>query len=227
MMESTGLDIVIRLYDTSELPRLDHCVFALLGQSLRVEFCESLRLHVMLQRFSFAEIQAVRTAMQALLSLNKAVSLTVHNWEHPDPFDLRVPLLNWGLEVAKGRYFTCLDIADLLLPGTCARLLTRLRATRAALALGGIATQPVRWWGDVVLSLLAAPPSPEALPGGPPQGSTPPIFLLDRARLPSQALVFRVGQPDAEIAEFVQRLRVHYLADTECMTDLLGLRQVA
>ncbi len=225
-MEPAGLDVVIRLYDTSELPRLDHCVFSLLGQSLHADFPGPLRLHLMLQRLSLAEVQAVRTAMEPLRSLDETASLTLHNWEHPEPIDLRVPLLNWGLEVAKGRYFTCLGTAELLLPGACAKLLARLQTTRAALALGGMATQPVRWWGDVILPLPATQPSSGSIADKPVDRRASPVFLLDRARVPLEDLVFRVSQPDAEIAEFLQRLRICCQVDTECMADLLGLRQV-
>ena len=230
-MELSGIDIVIRLSDTSELPLLHRCVFSVLGQSHRVaslygNFSEPLRLHVMLCRFSSDELQMVRTATRMLRPFDETASITLHNWRHPEPFDLHVPLLNWSLEVAKGRYFTCLDPTDLLFPGACAKLLTRLRATRAAIALGGMATQPVRWWGDVVLPLPATSPAPGPLPGEPGDENVSPVFVLDRARMPLREQVFRVGRPGAEVAEFVRRLRAQHLADTECMTDLLGVRQV-
>lgn len=230
-MQPDGLDVVIRIYDTSELPRLDHCLFSLLGQSLPAppldaRPCGPLRLHLMLRRFSFAEVQAVRTATQALRPLDQTATLTLHNWELPDPFDLRLPLLNWGLEVTQGRYFTCLGVGDLVLPGAYVKLLTRLRSTRAALALGEVLTQPVRWWGDVVLPLTAILPCPGSTPGGSQDAAAPPVFLLDRARLPSQDVVFRVGNPDAEVTEFVQRLRAHHPVDMEYMTELLGVHQV-
>jgi len=230
MMELAGLDVVIRLYDTSELPRLDHCIFSLLGQSLPTkafdaDHCGPLRLHLMLQRFTFAEAQAVRSVTQALRPLDKTASLTLHNWELPEPFDLRVPLLNWGLEVTKGRYFTCVGVGDLVLPGTYAKLLTRLRLTGAAMALGRVMTQPVRWWGDVVLPLSATLPCAGSIPGRPEDADAPPVFLLDRARLPTQDLVFRVGRPDEEVAAFVQRLRAHHPVDREHMADLLGVHQ--
>lgn len=232
-MEGAGLDVVIRLYDTSELPRLNHCLFSLLGQALPVtpfvtDHCGPLRLHLMLQRFSFAEAQAVRSMTQALRPLDKTASLTLHNWELPEPFDLRVPLLNWALEVTKCRYFSCIGVGDLVLPGAYAKLLTQLRLTEAVMALGHVMTQPVRWWGDVVLPLTAPSPCPGSgsIPGAPEDADAPPVFLLDRARLPTQDLVFRVGRPDREVIEFVQRLSAHHPVDRKYMTDLLGVHQV-
>jgi hypothetical protein len=230
-VETAGLDVVIRLYDPSELPRLDHCLFSLFGQlppalSADADPCGPLRLHLMLRRFSFAEVQAVRAATQALRALDETARLTMHNWEISEPFDLRVPLLNWGLEVAKGRYFTCLEVGDLVLPGAYAKLLTRLRMTRSAMALGGVITQPVRWWGDVVMPIAAASLCPESPPGSSDEADSPSLFLLDRARVPLQELKFRVGLPDTEIGEFVQRVGETCEIDTELMGDLLAVRQI-
>ena len=168
----------------------------------------------------------MRSMTQTLRPLDKTASLALHNWELPEPFDLRVPLLNWGLEVTKCRYFTCIDIGDLVLPGAYAKLLTRLRLTGAAMAVGQVMTQPVRWWGDVVLPLVATLPGPGPISSEPEDADAPPIFLLDRARLPTQDLVFRVGRPDREVVEFVQRLSAHHPVDTTHMNDLLGVHQV-
>ncbi len=216
-MTPMGLDIVIRLYDPSELPRLDHCVFSLLGQSLDGA-CEELRVHLMLRRFSFDEVRAVRTAIQALRRLDETTIFIVHNWQISEPFDLRVPLLNWGLEVTNGRYFTCLDVGDVLVPGAYARLLERLRTTQAVLALGGMATQLVRWWGDVVLPMTTTLVSDDK--------DLPPLFVIDRTRLPLQDLVFRVDQSFSEITAFVQHIRAFYPVDTEYEAGVLGLHQV-
>lgn len=220
-MRVSGLDIVVRLNDTSELPLLDRCMFSVLGQSHRVmpacaEIFEPMQLHVMLCRFSPDELRSVRAAMRVLRPVDETANVALHNWRHPEPFDLEVPLLNWSLELATGRYFTCLDLVDLLLPNACAKLLARLRTTPAALALGGVTTRKVRWWGDVVLPL----------PGESDDEDASPVFLLDRARVSMREQVFHVGKPGSEIADFVRRLRLQHLADTDCMTDVLGVRQV-
>ncbi len=77
--------------------------------------------------------------------VDETAYVALRDWRHPEPFDLGVPLLNWSLELATGRYFTCLDLVDLLLPGACAKLPARLRATPAALALGGVTTRKMCW----------------------------------------------------------------------------------
>ncbi len=221
MNESSGLDVVIRLYDPSELPRLDHCVFSLLGQSLEgFGVCEPLRLHLMLWHFSWQELQAVRAATQPLRQLNDTASFTFHNWELQAPFDVSVALLNWGLAVTSARYFTVLDTATVLLPGAYARLLARLRSTQAVMAVGGVAPQPVLWWGDVVLPV----PTSSRQPGA--EVAIPQVFLIDRVRVPVQNLVFRLDESPSEISHFISRLNANYPTDMLHATDLLGLYQL-
>ena len=210
MREAPGIDIVTRLYDLADLPHLDHFMFSIMGQADAVP----LQLHVMLQRFSFTQVQAVRDATWGLRRLNDQTSVTLHNWDHPAPFDLRVPLLNWGLEVAQGRYVTCLDVYEQLCPHACSALLARLQGTQATVAVGGVALQPCWWWGDVVL------PVP-----GQAKGSAPtPIFMVDRSRLAIKDCVFRSGEPDSEIREFIKRLGTQCPVDTLCQSDTLAVR---
>ena len=230
-MQPAGLDVVVRLDDPTDLPRLDRCLFSLFGESLAVQSpdadpCEPLRLHLMLWRFSFTEVQAVRTATQAFRALDETVRLTMHNWEIPEPSNLRVPLLNWGLEVATGRYFSCLDVGDLVLPGAYGKLLRRLRLTKSAIALGGVVEQPVRWWGDVVMPLTSASLSPGPLGSGAENVDSSSLFVLDRARVPLQELKFKVGSPDREVVDFVQRIGACYAQDTALLGDLLAVRQI-
>lgn len=210
MSEQPGLDIVTRLYDLADLPHLDRLVFTVMGQADAMP----LRLHIMLQRFSFTEVQAVRTATRKLRMVHDRASVILHNWDYPAPFDLRVPLLNWGLEVAQGRYLMCLDVYDQLRPHACTTLLARLHATQAALALGGAALWPVWWSGDVILPASA---QGDAL--------TPTrVFMADRNRFAIKDCVFRSGEPNSEIEEFIDRLGTQYGLDTISQDDILAIR---
>jgi hypothetical protein len=210
MSEAPGVDIVTRLYDLADLPLLDQLLFSITGQA----DTGPARLHVMLQRFSFDQVQSVRQATRGLRRLSDRVSVMLHNWDNPAPRDLRVPLLNWGLEVAQGRYVACLDVNEQLRPHACGTLLARLRETPAAVALGGVALQPVRWWGDVIL----------AVPDQPGTAAPRPVFMVDRDRLAVEDCVFRTGEPDAEIEEFLERLGTQYAVDRRCESDAVALR---
>ncbi len=210
MREALGIDIVTRLYDLADLPHLDRLIFSIMGQT----DAAPMRLHVMLPHFSFIEVQTIREAIWGLRQICDRATVMLHNWDYPAPFDLRVPLLNWGLDLAQGRYVTCLDVHEQLCPQACTTLLVRLRSTQAALALGGVVPQPVSLWGNVFLPVLD-----EA------DGSTPtPVFMADRYRLAVKDCVFRNGEPDSEIKEFIERIGTQYTVDTICQRDTLALR---
>lgn len=213
MRDADGIDIVTCLYDLTDLPHLDQLVFSVMAQTTAAP----LRLHLMLQRFSFTAVQAVRESTAALRGLNERVSMTLHNWDFPAPFDLRIPLLNWGLEVALGRYVTCIGIHDILCPQACAALLARLLETQAALALGGAAVQPVWWWGDVVV------PAPTQTSSSAP----PPMFIVDRSRLAARDYLFGSCEPGAETQAFIDRLGTRYPVDTACLSSVLTVRKHA
>ena len=212
MREPSVLDIVTRLFDLADLPCLERLVFSVMAQ----QGAGSLRLHVMLQRFSAAEVQAVRAVIGPLRGLGDDVSVTLHNWDYPAPFNLRVPLLNWGLDVAQGRYFTCVDVFDQLHSHACATLLHRLGTTAAAIATGRAVQQSVCWWGNVVVPV---PDPPEASP-------PPPFFLIDRDRLGLKDCVFRNSPSEAEVDEFIARLAASYPADAEGGGGIVAVRQV-
>ncbi len=219
------LDVLIRFTDLGHLPRLEQCVFALLGQVTGVDgmggsSLSAMQVQVILPRFSFSEVETVRSALHPLRGLSDAMSIALHNWDHPEPHDLCVPMLNLGLDRAQGRYVSCIDIGDLILPGGYARLLTRLQLGDVAIALGGLVAQPVEWWGDVVLPF---PPADADRASEGPAGFT---FLLDRARVAPSDLVFRVTRPGTEVEDFVEKIRTAYSADSECAADRLGIRQV-
>jgi hypothetical protein len=219
-----GLDVVIRFTDLGHLPRLEQCVFALFGQVMGDGAGRSalvpMQIHVILPRFSFAEVQAVRSALQPLRGLSDAVSLALHNWDYPEPHDLRVPMLNLGLERATGRYVACLEVGDLLHPDAYLHLLTRLQDSNAALALGGLAEQRVAWWGDVILPLPVADRWQQG------DGHAAPAFLLDRTRIALPDLVFQAARPEAAIDVFLERMRERYSVDGEYPPARLGFRQI-
>ena len=210
MRRAPGIDVVTCLDDLADLPPLERLAFSVMGQTVP----EPLRLHVMLQRFTFTEVRTARDATASLRPLREGVGIRLHNWDLSAPFDLRVPRLNWSLEVAEGRYVTYLAVGDQLQPGACGALLARLRATSAAVALGGGVTQPALAWGDVVLPVQDAA---ALLP--------PPMALIDRDRVAARDCVFRDAPPGAELSALVDRLAAAYLLDTACAGDVLLVRQ--
>lgn len=206
-----GVDIVTRLYDLTDLPRFEHMLFSVVGQTGG----GPLRLHVMTQRLTASEMRELRTAIQNLRYLKDDVAVILHNWDFPAPFDLRVPLLNWGLEVAVGPRVMFLNVDEQLQGNACAILSARLR-NGAALALGGMLRQCAWWWGDVIL-----PVPDEAEPLAAPT----PLFMIDRRRLAVRDRVFHTGAPDEELGLFVQRITASYEVDRTYEHVALATRQ--
>ncbi len=48
--------------------------------------------------------------------------------------------------------------------------------------------------------------------------------MADRSRLAIKDCVFRSGEPDPEIKEFIERLGMQYALDTICQSDILAIR---
>ncbi len=214
------VDAVLRVYDLTELSCVQSCVFTLLGQMRPTPegaFTGSLHIHLMTQRFTLREAQALRSAVADLLRLDDRIGLTLHNWDYQDPFDLRVPLLNMALAVTTGRYVTFLDSSDLLCPGALAILLRRIQTTGAAAALGGIRPQSVRWWGDVFLPFTNEPHQAD--------GGSAALLMLDREKLP-RTLYFQVAPPGEEIGVFIDDLGKHCAIEEHPVAEFLCVRQV-
>jgi hypothetical protein len=211
MKDAPGIDVVTRMYDLADLPFLDQLLFSLVGQA----GAEQLRVHLMLQRFSFDDVRALRGAVDGIRQLHSQFSLTLHNWDFPVPFDLSVPLLNWGLEVSLGRHVAFFEIHDCLYPHACAALLTRLRGTSAALAVGSAVLQPVWWWGDVI----------RPIPGHGGDHVSAPIFMIDATRMAARDRLFVSDGSATETAEFIRRVSTSYEVDLNLENQVLAVRR--
>jgi hypothetical protein len=187
----TQIDIITCLDDLGDLPHLDRLFLCVLGQGTDIP----IQLHIMLQRFSVSEVQTVRTAMRDLRKLNDGISIVLHNWDYPAPFELRVPLRNWAMEATHGRYLLILDLRDQLLPNACAFLVDQLQRSNAVVACGEVRIQSVWWSGDVIL------PKPDQDANS----VAATLSMLDRDRMRITDRVFRVGENGAAIGEFQRR----------------------
>jgi hypothetical protein len=213
------IDVALRLFDLAELPIARLCLFGLLSQrGGPIIELPKLHVHLLTQRLTFNEVREVRGAIGKTLAIEETATVTVRNWDYAVPYDLRAPLLNLALENSVGRYFMCLDSSEQLRPGGLAALLGRLTATGIAAATGGIAVQPVVWWGDAFLPTGSAR-------GASAQETPGPIFLLDRFRIDG-APRFLAGDPLGERSGFISRIRQGHAVDEELLGELVCIRHL-
>jgi hypothetical protein len=211
------IDVALRLFDLAELPLVQLCLFGLIGQrgNPNIEM-PNLHVHLLTRRLTFDAVQRVRRATEELPAIKDIVRATIHNWDYAVPYDVRSPLLNLALEKSTARYFMPLDSAEQLCPGGIAALLERLVTTDSAAAIGGVAAQPMAWWGNAFL--LTGPAeltSVEETPG--------PIFLLDRHRA-ARHLQFLAGDALGERSGFIARLRKKQAVDETLLGEITCIR---
>lgn len=138
------VDCIVRFHDARRLGELQRCLFSLLGQRHR-----PLIVHVMLQRFTAAQVAAVKSSLAPLRRFSEAPEFDVCNWEGADDADARTALLNAGLRRAEGRYIGFLDYDDVLFPEAYEQLVARLRTSGAAIAFGSVQVMEVELRGDI------------------------------------------------------------------------------
>jgi hypothetical protein len=127
------VDCIVRLHDPKRLPELNRCVFSLVGQTHR-----PLNIILAVQRFSGSDIDAVRAELQPMLSFPDAPTLTIVNWQQPEPADARTELLNLGLSACTGQYVAFLDYDDVLYPEAYELLIERIIRARTAIAFASV-----------------------------------------------------------------------------------------
>ena len=206
----TEVDIITCLDDLGDLPHLDRLFFSVLGQGKDIP----IQLHVMLQRFSFSDVQTVRTAMRNLRKVDVRLTVVLHNWDYPAPFALRVPLLNWALDTTQGRYILILELRDQLSPNACKRLIGRLRCTDAAYAVGGVSIRSAHWASDIVLPMPTE--YKELVPAR--------LCMIDRHRLRLSDRGFRVGEGGNAIGDFEKKHDQAHKVEDSLKSEVLAVR---
>jgi len=215
-----GIDVIVRFHDAARLMELERAVFSLAGQ-----FFRPLRILLVTQRFSAAEVEATLAALAGIVAVSEVgfqhVNLT---WTHPE--DARSDLVNLGFAAATGRYVALLDYDDVLYPDAHALLTARLAATGAGIAFARTPNMvadmypaflhgrsqanpyPGRWVGDLFFSNFCPPHS----------------YAIDRTRVPENCLRFESMLTIEEDYEFLIRVCAAAIADFGLLDTEVGLR---
>ncbi len=127
------INTVVRFHDVARLPELKRCVFSLVGQSYR-----PINIILALQRFSAPARSTVENTIRPLIEGDNGITLSVLNYDHPEPVDARADLLNLGVAHATDGYLAFLDYDDVLYPEAYQLLSARLMATGAAIAFADV-----------------------------------------------------------------------------------------
>ncbi len=219
MNGSDGIDVIVRFHDMNKLRKLDRAVFSLVMQSYR-----PLHIHLTTQRFAPTETAAVQAALEPILSMDSAPSLSVHNWSNMEPADARSALANLGFAAASQRYLAFLDYDDVVYPEAYELLISQLQASGDAIAFGRICVKETEVFsrfdhsrgkqfpfkGESVVDLF--------------KENFCPIhsFVLDRTRLPVQLCFFEPLMTKNEDYDFLLRICAQCPANFSLINTIVG-----
>jgi hypothetical protein len=220
-MPEHTVDCIVRFHDVRRLSELNRCVFSLVGQSHR-----PVNVILALQRFSPDALVATHQALQPLLELPEAPTLTVCNFNEPTPVDARGALLNMGLRAARGRYIGFLDYDDVLYPEAYTLLTRQIEASDAAIAFAAVRVV----MADVYPQFLRVDHEVENRFGPGDRlrdlfdANFCPIhsFLIDRHKISAQDLIFDPTLKWEEDYDFLLRLCARYHSNFKLISTKIG-----
>ena len=210
MNETGRLDVVVRFHDLTRISDLERCIFSLVGQDYR-----PLHINLVVQRFSEADKDVVRSRLAPLLMGEQSPSLEILNWDHEAPVDARSALINMGIHASTGRYLAFLDFDHVLYPEAYRLLISQLELTGTDLAFARVRNVEVEVY-DTFLRPKAV------LPGAEGKGLHDlfrgnyfPIhsYVIDRSGIPEQFLFFDPNLTAEEDYDFLLRICAQFQSD--------------
>lgn len=218
-VENNVIDVLVRFHDMRRFGELDRCVFSLVTQTY-----SPLRVNLLTQRFSEADVQEARSRLAPLFRLNSGAALNVINFADPFPKDARARLLNVGLQRTSGRFVAILDYDDTIYPEAYTKLVSQLEKTGAAIAFASVVVKH----HDVFDDALIATAKERKFVG---KGLIDlfhdnfcPIhsFVIDRARVPQGQLYFSELLARLEDYDLLLRLAAELKSDFGLVQTVVG-----
>jgi hypothetical protein len=218
-MIENQVDCIVRFHDIKRLNELDRCIFSLVGQIHR-----PLNIILTVQRFSEFEIAATQAALEALLGLPNAPTLTIKNWTNPEPSDARTYLLNMGLISSIGQYVAFLDYDDVLYPEAYALLINRLRDSHAAIAFASVRVVTAQVYKSFIrtanqLDLFKGEGLDDLF-----RGNFCPLhsYLIDRSVVSPDILLCDTSLTMQEDYDFLLKICSTYSSDFKAIKKIIG-----
>src|SRR5262245_10648992 len=219
-MMQEPIDCIVRFHDARRLVELKRCVFSLVGQTYR-----PLNIILTLQGFLAEELKATRQALEPMLTMPRAPTLTIVNLQEPSLEDGRAALLNLGLKTATGRYVGFLDYDDVLYPEAYELLVERLRVTEAGIAFAAVRVVEAQIHAHFVevKKVLTAPFSGESLRDLFRSNFCPiHSYLLDRQQVPAHILRYDETLADEEDYDVLLRICAEVTSDFALIKTQIG-----
>jgi len=142
-----GLDVLVRFHDPSTQSELRQAVFSLVCADYR-----PLRIHIITQRFTSAQVEHVVKELEPTVAIDDSVALQVLNYSRDLPIDARAALLNHGIFKTRSRYVAMLDYDDVILPDAYLHLTGLLKGSQASVAFGKIAVKYKSVFEDAIIT---------------------------------------------------------------------------
>ena len=205
------IDVVVRIHDVSRIQELSRSVFSLVSQTYR-----PLRIIIAAQRFSAADLAAIRAGLAAFLEGESDVDLAIVNWTEAEPSDARSVLLNLGVQAAQGRYLAYLDYDDALYPDAYELLIERLRITGAAIAFASVRIMQLQVFDHFFYTAeKVTPPFSGATLMDMFRNNFCPVhsYVIDREQVAPELLSFNVNLLMEEDYDVLLRICARYTSD--------------
>ena len=133
-----GVDTIIRFHDANAIGELDKAIFSIFHQSY-TSVCPI----VVTQGLDESVVTSVRSIVERHNWSSREIRPTIVNVENNDNCDIRSKLLNVGLRVSTGRYFSILDADDYLYGHALRWLVSNLQNGKFAISFGDIVKKNV------------------------------------------------------------------------------------
>ena len=217
---SNQVNTVVRFHDLTRLHELKRCIFSLVGQTYR-----PLNIILALQRFTASDVTAMKNTVARLIGGDDTITISIVNYEQPEPADARSALLNLGVNQANDGYLAFLDYDDVLYPEAYQLLTSRLLQTGAAIAFATVRVMRLNVYDQFLYAeSRVTPPFSGSDLVDLFQANFCPLhsYLVDRGKISADVLQFNTSLALEEDYDVLLRICAKYRSDFSLIETCVG-----